>query len=93
MSSGQLRKVRSLAEVWHTATFFCSKVNLVDVTMFHSQKTCSKRKHHKKINMRSALFWIIMQHIVWFVNDILGLPMSQNVGKDVPLYTVQSLEF
>jgi len=54
----------SLAEVWHTETFFCSKVNLVDVSMFHSQKTCSKRKYHKKINMRSVLFWVIMQHIV-----------------------------
>jgi len=51
MSSEQQRKVMSLAEVWHTETFFCSKVNLVDVSMFHSQKTCSKRKYHKKINM------------------------------------------
>jgi len=82
VSSEQQRKVMSLAEVWHTATFFCSKVNPVDVSMICSQKTCRERErgggererekthhphhhhHHTKINMRSVLFWVIMQRIV-----------------------------
>ena len=87
VSSEQQRKVMCLAEVWHTATFFCSKVNLVDVSMFHSQKTHSKRKHHKKINMRSALFWVIMHRIVWFLNDIFGLPISPKISVRIYHYT------
>jgi hypothetical protein len=87
VSSEQQKKATSLAEVWHTATFFCSKVNLVDGSMFRSHKTCSKSKHYTKINMLSVLFWVIMQCIVWFLNDISGLPISPKMSVRIYHYT------
>jgi hypothetical protein len=66
------------------------KVNQVAVPMFRSQKTCSKIKDHTHINMRSVLFWVIMQRIVGFLIYILGLPIGPEMSLRNHHYTLSN---